>query len=176
VVLRDRGAFVCRVQQWLPEGTTIPRTQRHSLGSFRFLAPPFSTVLWSELLCMGSNPGEGEIFHTCPDRLWGPRSHLYNGYWVFFPWVIRSGRGVDPHPPLSGSEVKESVELYLHSPSGPSWPVLGRTLRFTLPVLVVLGGGQIVPGTGLSSSTSVFPCRHCSTFAPCSSITDTMKS
>jgi hypothetical protein len=31
-------------------------------------------------------------------------------------------------PPPSSAEVKERVELYLYSPSGPSWPVLGRTL------------------------------------------------
>jgi len=36
----------------------------------------------------------------------------------------RSGRGVD-HPPPSGAEVKERVELYLYYPSGPSWPVVG---------------------------------------------------
>ena len=45
----------------------------------------------------------------------------------FFPGVKRPGRGVD-HPPPSNVEVKERVELYLYSPSGPSWPVLGRTL------------------------------------------------
>ena len=28
----------------------------------------------------GSNPGEGEIFRTCPDRPWGPPSLLYNVY------------------------------------------------------------------------------------------------
>jgi hypothetical protein len=28
----------------------------------------------------GSNPDEGEIFHTRPDRPWGPPSLLYNGY------------------------------------------------------------------------------------------------
>jgi hypothetical protein len=33
-------------------------------------------------------------------------------------------------PPPSSAEVKERVELYLYSPSGPSWPVLGRTLPF----------------------------------------------
>jgi len=44
-----------------------------------------------------------------------------------FPGVKPSGRGVD-HPPPSRAEVKERVELYLYSPSGPSWPVLGRTL------------------------------------------------
>ena len=38
--------------------------------------------------------------------------------------VKRPGRGVN-HPPPSRAEVKERVELYLYSPSGPSWPVLG---------------------------------------------------
>jgi hypothetical protein len=37
------------------------------------------------------------------------------------------GRGVD-HPHPSSVEVKEMVQLYLYSPSGPSWPVLGWTL------------------------------------------------
>jgi len=37
--------------------------------------------------------------------------------------VKRPGRGVD-HPPPSGAEVKERVQLYLYSLSGPSWPVL----------------------------------------------------
>jgi len=38
--------------------------------------------------------------------------------------VKRPGRGID-HPPPSRAEVKERVELYLYSPSGPSWAVLG---------------------------------------------------
>jgi hypothetical protein len=38
--------------------------------------------------------------------------------------VKRPGRGVD-HPPSSSAEVKERVEVYLYSPSGPSWPVIG---------------------------------------------------
>jgi hypothetical protein len=46
-----------------------------------------------------------------------------------FPRVRRPGRGVD-HPP-SSAEVTERVELYLNSPSGPSWPVRGRILPFT---------------------------------------------
>jgi hypothetical protein len=33
------------------------------------------------------------------------------------------GRGVD-HSPSSSAEVKEKVDLYIYSPSGPSWPVL----------------------------------------------------
>ena len=43
---------------------------------------------------------------------------------ALFPGVKRSGRGVD-HLPPSSAEVKERVELYLYSSSGPSWPVLG---------------------------------------------------
>jgi len=34
------------------------------------------------------------------------------------------GHGVD-HAPQSNTEVKERVALYLYSPSGPSWPVIG---------------------------------------------------
>jgi len=41
-----------------------------------------------------------------------------------FPGVKWLGRGSD-HTPPSSAEVKEKVELYLYSPSGPSWPVLG---------------------------------------------------
>ena len=41
-----------------------------------------------------------------------------------FPGVKRPGRGADHQPP-SGAEIKEKVELYLCSPSGPSWPVIG---------------------------------------------------
>ena len=40
--------------------------------------------------------------------------------------VKRPGRDVN-HLPQSSAEVRERVELYLCSPSGPSWPVLGRT-------------------------------------------------
>jgi hypothetical protein len=62
-------------------------------------------------------------------------SLLYNGYRISFPGVKRPGRGVD-HPPSSTARVKERVELYIYSPSGPSWPVLGRTLP--LPIYVEL--------------------------------------
>jgi hypothetical protein len=54
-------------------------------------------------------------------------SLLYNAYRNSFPGVKRPGRGVN-HPPATSAEVKERVELYLYSPSGSSWPVLGRVL------------------------------------------------
>jgi hypothetical protein len=77
----------------------------------------------------GSKFSGGEILCTRTDRPLGPPSLLYNGYRVSFPGVKRSRRGGD-HPPPSSAEVKERVELYLYSPSGPSWPVLGWVLPF----------------------------------------------
>jgi hypothetical protein len=47
--------------------------------------------------------------------------------------VFRPGRGADPSPP-SMCRGHERVELYLYSPSGPSWPVIGRTFTFTTAV------------------------------------------
>ena len=43
-----------------------------------------------------------------------------------FPGVNWPGRGFN-HALPSSAVAKERVELYLYSPSGPSWPVLGRT-------------------------------------------------
>jgi len=49
-------------------------------------------------------------------------------------WVLghsKGGRGVKwqgcgiGHPPPSSAKVKEGVELYIYSTSGPLWPVLG---------------------------------------------------
>jgi len=67
----------------------------------------------------GSNPGEGEIFRTRPDRPCVPPSLLYNGYRFSFQGVKQLGRGVN-HPLPSSAEVKESADLYLYSPFGPS--------------------------------------------------------
>jgi len=36
------------------------------------------------------------------------------------------------NPPWNSTELKESVELYLNSPFGHSWPVLGRPLPLHL--------------------------------------------
>ena len=68
----------------------------------------------------------GEIFSTRSNWSWWPLSLLHSEYRVSNPGLKRPGRGVN-HPPLSSAEVKERVELYRYSHSGPSWPVLGRT-------------------------------------------------
>ena len=44
-----------------------------------------------------------------------------------FLGVKQPGHGTD-HPPPSSAEVEGRVEPYFCSPSGPEWPVLGRTL------------------------------------------------
>ena len=61
---------------------------------------------------------EGEIFRTCPDRLWGPPNLLYNGYRVFAGGKERPGRDADPSPPSSALG-HERVELYFYFPYRP---------------------------------------------------------
>jgi hypothetical protein len=68
-----------------------------------------------------------EISRTSPDRPWGRPSLLYNGYRVFPGGKEWLGRGID-HPLPYSAEVKERVKVYLYSPSGPSWLLLGWTL------------------------------------------------
>ena len=80
----------------------------------------------------GSNSDGGNIFaptQTCP----GAHLASYTMGTGSFLGVKQPGCGVD-HPPPSRAEVKERVELYLYSTSGPSWPVLG----WTLPTVYVI--------------------------------------
>jgi len=43
----------------------------------------------------------GEIFHTSPDRPWGPPNLLYNGYGVFPGGKVLQEHDADPSPPSS---------------------------------------------------------------------------
>ena len=54
----------------------------------------------------------------------------------FLPGLKRLGRGVN-YPSPSCAELKERVELYLHSLFGPSWPVLRWMLPLPFVHLVV---------------------------------------
>jgi len=80
----------------------------------------FNVTGWT---ARGSNPGGSEIFRTRPDRPWGPPNLLYNGYRVF-PGVKAAGAWCIS-PTSSSDEIKERVELYIYSPFGPLWPVIG---------------------------------------------------
>ena len=83
----------------------------------------------------------------------GPPSFLQNGHRVSFLEVKRPERGVD-HSPPSSAEIKESVQLYLCSPSGPSWPV---TFTFYSPAT---GGYELSHAVtscfGTESNVTVF--------------------
>jgi len=72
----------------------------------------------------GSTPGVGKISRTRPDRPRDLPNFLYNGYGVSF--LGENGRVValTTHPP-SSAELEEKVQLYVCSPTGPPWPVLG---------------------------------------------------
>ena len=67
---------------------------------------------------------------------WSPPSLLYNGYRVF-PGVKAVGAWRCPPTP-SSAEVKERVQLYLYSPSGLSWPVLGWTLSLLVIIIRII--------------------------------------
>jgi hypothetical protein len=71
----------------------------------------------------GSEPGGCEVFRT---RQAGPGAHpaSYTIGSGSFPGVKQPGCRVDHLPPYN-AEVKERVEIYLYSTSGPSWPVIG---------------------------------------------------
>ena len=78
----------------------------------------------------GSNPCEGEVFCTRPDRSWGLPSLLYKGYRVSFPGLKRPGRGVE-HTSSSSSDVKERVGLCLPR----AWTLMAcYRVNFTLAV------------------------------------------
>ena len=91
---------------------------------------------YSESLRAGQSgdwiPVGGEIFRTCTNRPWGPPSLVYDGYRVFPEGKAAGAWRWPPTPP--NAKVKERVQLYLYSPSGPSWPFLGWTLPLPLPL------------------------------------------
>jgi hypothetical protein len=67
--------------------------------------------------------------------------------WVpgFFPMRWNGRDMVLTTHPQSSAGVKERVELYFYFPSGPSWPVLGRTLALASFSSSFCGAGRIPP-------------------------------
>jgi len=103
------------------------------------------------ILCRGSSVSGPGWSSRYSDSLWTGRSGDRIPVWARFSAPVQTGRGVHPascvmdtgsfpavkrpghgvdHPPQSSAEVKERVELYLYSTSGPSWPVIGWTFPF----------------------------------------------
>ena len=106
----------------------------------------------------GSNPGEGEIFRTCPDRSWGPPSLLYNGYRVFHGGKERPGRKADPSPP-SSAVVKKGYSYTSIPPMGHTacteHQCLCRGALYLYHVMCGLGSTVgIVTGYGLDGPGS----------------------
>jgi len=83
---------------WSRKGRAIPLLPLWAVRPVQSLSA-CTRVHFTDWTVRGSNPGGGEIFHTCPDRPWGPPSLLYNGYLVFPGGKERSGRDADPSPP-----------------------------------------------------------------------------
>jgi hypothetical protein len=105
-------------------------------GGNLFICGPGQPSQYSDFLLAGRSEDRiqvGARFYSPVQT--GPGAHPapYKGYRVSFRGVKWPGRGVD-HLPPSSAEVKEREELYLYSPSGSSWPVLGRTLPLPLPI------------------------------------------
>ena len=73
----------------------------------------------------------GEIFHTCPDRPWGPPSLLHNGYQVFPGGKEQPGRDINPSPPSSAMVMEEYSYTSTH-PLGHNRAGNGNTLPFYL--------------------------------------------
>ena len=69
----------------------------------------------------------GETFRTRLDRPWAHQGSHTMDTVFFHAGKMAPERGATRQPP-SSAEVKERVQLYLYALSGPSLPLLGRTL------------------------------------------------
>jgi hypothetical protein len=74
------------------------------------------------------HPSRRALGHTQPP---------IQGVLGLFPRGEVAGAWRWPHTP-SSAEAKERVQLYLYSPSGPLWPVIGWTLSLPLQFLEVI--------------------------------------
>jgi hypothetical protein len=102
------------------------------------------------------------IFCTRLERPWGLPSLLYNGYRVF-PGG-KAARAWRWPPPSSSAEVKERVGLYLYSPSGPLWHVLGWDFVLYSSTTTLITRYRII--LGLASHQPKLSCPSYLPFAP----------
>jgi hypothetical protein len=82
----------------------------------------------------GRGGGWSEIFRTPPAQWPSPVSYTKDA--VSLPWVKRSKRDADYTPPIT-TDVKEREEIYLYSPPGPTWSVLGWHLHLLIAIVAI---------------------------------------
>jgi hypothetical protein len=122
----------------VPWNLIVSKKSRNSLPFMELegllLYPPHESMGWDVIVgtatgstVWGANPNGGRDFPYLSRPVLGPTQPPKQ--WIQdLSWVVKwLGPGVD-HPTPPSAEVKERVELYLYSPSGPSWPVLGPAL------------------------------------------------
>ena len=109
------------------------------------LLVPFSFILRSrDSVAVADGPGSNlsdEFLHARPHRPWGPSAYCTVPAASLSLGINWPGCDVN-HPPPSSTEVKEKVELYLYSPSGHSWPVIGWTLPLIYFKIYVIWSSQ----------------------------------
>jgi hypothetical protein len=94
------------------------------MSSWAGIAQPVM-LLSTDWTMRGSIPGGGTRFSASVQSGLGAHPASYTTGTVYlFPGGTAAGAWRWPTTP-SGAEVKERVELFLYSNSGPSWPVLG---------------------------------------------------
>jgi hypothetical protein len=138
--MHERNTIKLHVQVFLRINTWIFGTCRRQFKSIKHSCQK-SAFCWfflhrngSDLLRAGRS-GDwipvGARFSAPFQTGCGAHPASYTMWTGSFPGVKWPGRGVD-HPPSYSAEVTERVQLYLYSPSWPSWPVLGWTLALPL--------------------------------------------
>jgi hypothetical protein len=110
-----RPQFQCSVTNfsWLEPAELSPSSTQHNSGFSNRHCGPRQLSRYSDSLRAGRSG----------DRI--PAGATFSA-------PVQTGPGA--HPPSSSARVKERVQLYLYSPSGPSWPVVGRALPLPLPI------------------------------------------
>ena len=129
------GIYISLTSPWFHfgEGGKVPFRYRFHWPSYQSKRGPRQRSRYSDSLRAGRcrEPIPVRARFSAPVQI-GPGAH--SASYTMRTGSLSRGKAAGAwrnHPPLSSAEVKERVELYFYSPSGPSWLVLGRTLHFS---------------------------------------------